>query len=113
MKISLSYRGLPAHNGFAQLVTRYCGKMEKLLASYNPDLVQCHAAIELHPKKKEYVLSLNLVLPTATLHAINTAKDAHSTVRVAFAELQSQLKKHKGKLRHDHEWRQRGEAPAV
>ena len=113
MKISLSYRGLAAHNGFEQLVTRYCGKIEKLLTAYHPDLVQCHAAVELHPKKKEYVLSLNLVLPTATLHAINTAKDAHSTVRVAFADLQSQIKKHKGKLRHDYEWKRKREAPAV
>ena len=111
MKTSLSHRGLPANNGFEQLVSRYCGKLEKLLASYDPDLVQCHAAVELHPKKKEYVLSLNLVLPTATLHALHTAKDARSTVRVAFAELESQLKKHKAKLRHDHDWqRKRGHA---
>ncbi|HMD31053.1 MAG TPA: HPF/RaiA family ribosome-associated protein [Candidatus Acidoferrales bacterium] len=115
MKISVSYRGLENHNGFEKLVGQYCGKMEKLLTAYNPDLVQCHAAIEYHPKKGEYALSLNLVLPTGTLHALNTAKAAHSTVRVAFAEVQRQLKKHKEKLRHDYEWkrkrdRDRGEA---
>jgi ribosome-associated translation inhibitor RaiA len=113
MKTSLSYRGLEAHDGFANLVTSYCGKMSKLLAAYNPDLVQCHAAIEFHPKKSQYTLSLNLVLPTATLHALNTAKDAHSTVRVAFAELRTQLKKHKDKLRHDHEWKRKRGRPRI
>jgi len=109
MKTSVSYRGLPpaAHNGFEQLVSRYCGKMEKLLTSYDPDLVQCHAAVELRPKKKEYLVSLNLVLPTATLHAVNSAKEAHSAVRIAFSELASQIKKHKGKLRHDHDWQRK------
>jgi ribosome-associated translation inhibitor RaiA len=111
MKISLSYRGLASHNGFEKLVARYCGKIEKLLTAYEPDLVQCHGAVEFRPKKSEYALSLNLVLPTATLHAVNSAKDVHSTVQVAFAELEGQLKKHKGKLRHDHEWkRKRGRA---
>lgn len=113
MKISLSYRGLETHNGFEKLVARYCGKMEKLLASYEPDLVQCHGAVEFRPKKSEYALSVNLVLPTGTLHALYTAKDAHSTVRKTFAELESQLKKHKDKLRHDHEWKRKRGRPRV
>jgi ribosomal subunit interface protein len=113
MKISLSYRGLEAHNGFERLVTHECGKMEKLLKAFDPDLVQCHAAIEFRPKKTEYELSVNLVLPTATLHAVHTAKDAHSTVHKAFGELESQLKKHKDKLRHDHEWKRKRGRPRI
>ena len=109
MKISLSYRGLEAHNGFERLVTRQCGKMEKLLTAYDPDLVQCRGAVEFHPKKGRYALSVNLVLPTATLHAVHTAKDVHSTVRRAFRELEAQLKRHKEKLRHDHEWKRKRE----
>jgi len=53
------------------------------------------------------------VLPTATLHAVHTAKDAHSTVHEAFGDLQSQLKKHKDKLRHDHEWKRKRGRPRV
>jgi len=113
MKISLSYRGLETHDGFERLVTRECGKMEKLLTAYDPDLVQCHGAIEFHPKKSEYALSVNLVLPTATLHAVHTAKDAHSTVHQAFTDLENQLKKHKDKLRHDHEWKRKRGRPRV
>jgi ribosome-associated translation inhibitor RaiA len=114
MKISLSYRGLEAHDGFEKLVTQYCGKMGKLLTAYDPDLVQCHGAVEFHRKKSEYALSVNLVLPTATLHVVNTAKDVHSTVQRAFTDLEAQLKKHKDKLRHDHEWkRKRGRSRVV
>jgi len=111
MKLSLSYRGLETHNGFERLVALHCDKLKKLLTAFAPDLVQCHGAIEFHPKKSEYGLSLNLVLPTATLHAVHTAKDAHSTVHVAFSDLQSQLKKHKDKLRHDHEWKRKRGRP--
>jgi len=107
MKISLSYRGLETHNGFERLVTRQCEKMGKLLTAYDPDLVQCHGAVEFHRKKNRYALSVNLVLPSATLHAVYTAKDVHSTVQRAFRELESQLKKHKEKLRHDHEWKRK------
>jgi len=113
MKINLSFRGLDAHEGFDRLVSRHCGKIEKLLTAYDPDLVQCHAAVEFHQKKNRYVLSLNLVLPTATLHAVHNAKDVQSTVQCAFRELETQLKKHKEKLRHQHEWkRKRGRALA-
>jgi len=111
MKISLSYRGLESHNGFQRLVTHHCEKLAKLLTAFNPDLVQCHGAIEYHRKKSEYGLSLNLVLPTATLHAVHMAKDAHSTVHQVFVELESQLKKHRDKLRHDHEWKRKRGRP--
>ncbi|HVN08664.1 MAG TPA: HPF/RaiA family ribosome-associated protein [Patescibacteria group bacterium] len=107
MKTNLSFRGLEAHEGFERLVTKHCAKLEKLLAAYDPDLVQCHAAVEFHQKKNRYVLSLNFVLPTATLHAVHTAKDVQSTVVRAFQELERQLKKHKAKLRHEHEWKRK------
>lgn len=107
MKISLSYRGLETHAGFEKLVKQHCGKMGKLLSAYDPDLVQCHGAVEFRAKKSEYSLSVNLVLPTATLHSVHTAKDVHSTVHEAFRELGGQLKKHKEKLRHEHHWKRK------
>jgi len=107
MKISLSYRGLQTHNGVERLFTRYCGKMEKLLTDYEPDLVQCHGAVEFSPKKNHYGLSVNLTLPSATLHALSSAKNVTSMVQGAFTELESQLKKHKEKLRHEHEWKRK------
>lgn len=113
MKISLSYRGLDAHDGFERLVNEQCGKLEKLLTAYDPDLVQCHGAIAFRAKKSEYALSVNLILPTATIHAVHEARDVQSTVLRAFAELERQVKKHKEKLRHEHEWkRKRGRARA-
>lgn len=107
MKISLSYRGLATHDGVERLFTHYCGKMEKFLTAYEPDLVQCHGAMEFSRKKNHYGLSLNLTLPTATLHALASAKDVTSTVQEAFTELECQLKKHNEKLRRAHEWKRK------
>jgi ribosomal subunit interface protein len=107
MKINVSYRGLEAHDGVEKQVSRYSAKVNKLLKTFQPDLVQLHAAVEFLVKKSQYSFSLNLVLPTATLHAVSEAKDVRSTVRTAFVELERQVKKHKDRLRHEHEWKRR------
>jgi ribosome-associated translation inhibitor RaiA len=107
MKICLSYRGLEAHDGVEKEVTRCSAKVRKLLTGFHPDLVQVHGAMELLPKKNEYNFSLNLVLPAATLHAMGVAKDVRSTVNAAFDDVARQVKKHKERLRHEHEWKRR------
>ncbi len=93
MKISVSYRGLEAHDGVEKQVARYSTKVNKLLKTFQPDLVQLHAAVEFLLKKNRYIFSLNLVLPTVTLHAVSEAKNVRSTVRTAFVELERQVKR--------------------
>ena len=107
MKMNLSFRGLTTHDGVERLFTHYCAKMEKFLSAYEPDLVLCHGAMEFSKKKNHYGLSVNLTLPTATLHAVASAKDVTTTVQEAFSELEGQIKKHKEKLRHEHEWKRK------
>jgi ribosome-associated translation inhibitor RaiA len=107
MKISVSYRGLHAHDGVEKEVARNCAKVQKLLKSFQPDLVQLHAAVEFLLKKNQYSFSLNLILPTVTLHAASKAKNVRATVRTAFAEIEKQVKKHKDRLRHDHDWKRK------
>ena len=90
---------------------RHIEKLKRLLKRYSPDLVQLHGSLDRAPRKSGFDLSLNLVLPTGTLHATGTGPDVRTSVKVAFAEIEAQVKKHQQKLRKDYVWkRKRGRA---
>jgi ribosome-associated translation inhibitor RaiA len=82
-------------------------KLKKLLKRYSPDLVQLHGNIEKHPRKESYCFSLNLSLPTGTLHATGEGVEVRRSVKIAFAEIETQLKKHMALLRKDYEWKRK------
>jgi ribosome-associated translation inhibitor RaiA len=114
MKISVSYRHSELREPLEAEAVRYLGKLGKLLKSYAPDLVQLHGSFEKHPRKVEYTFSLNLSLPTGTLHSTGIAPDVRLSVKKAFAELEGQVKKHQSKLRKDYQWkRKRARAEAL
>ena len=95
-------------------------KLQRLLKRYAPDLVHLHSSMEKIERTAQFCFSLNLALPTGTLHAVATADDARSSAKGAFAELETQVKKHQQKLRKDYEWKRKrgrgvpklGELPA-
>jgi ribosomal subunit interface protein len=82
-------------------------KLKRLLKRYAPDLVLLHGSLEKMPRKTEYNYSLNLTLPTGTLHATGAGPDVRSSVKAAFAELELQVKKHQEKLRKDYVWKRK------
>ena len=82
-------------------------KLKKLLQRYDPDLVQLHGNIEKHPRKESYSFTLNLSLPTGTLHATGEGTDVRKSVKAAFAEIEKQTKKHMSLLRKDYEWKRK------
>ena len=107
MKISLSYKDAHSHEAVEREVLRSTGKLEKLLKSYDGDLVQLHGAFEKHPRRIEYSFSVSIKMPTGTLHALGKGDDARSSVHHAFVDLVRQVKKHQEKLRHDYEWKRK------
>lgn len=111
MKTSFNCRNVELREPVEAEVARNLGKLEKLLKSYAPDLVQLHGAFEKHPRKVEYVFSLNLSLPTGSLHATGTCPDVRLSVKEAFADLASQVKKHQSRLRKDYEWKRKRPRP--
>ncbi len=111
MKISISYRHVEFPETIEPAVNRHLQKIGTLLKRYEPDLVQIHGAFEKNPHNTEFSFSLNLSLPTGTLHATGEAPDARSSARKAFAELEAQIKKHQARLRKDHEWKRKGSGP--
>ena len=107
MKISISHKLHEWREPIEEETKRRVAKLEKLLKSYVPDLVQLHGTIEKRPRKEEYLFSLTLYLPTGTLHATGEGTDVRACVKIAFAEIETQVKKHMALLRKDYEWRRK------
>lgn len=107
MKASISYKHVEAHKPAEEEFERQAAKLEKLLQSYSPDLVQLHGVFSKTPRTNDKSCALNLSLPTATLHATATGTTVRASCKKAFSELESQVKKHQARLRKDHEWRRK------
>jgi len=107
MKLSISHKLDEWREPIEEETQRRVAKLEKLLKRYVPDLVQLHGSIEKRPRREEYLFSLNLSLPTGTLHATGEAADVRACVKAAFAEIEAQIKKHMALLRKDYEWKRK------
>jgi len=115
MNLSVSYKHVKFRKPVEAESTRCLAKLGKLLKNYAPDLVQLHGSLDKHPRKVEFTFSLNLSLPTGTLHATGLSPNVRLSVKKAFAELEGMVKKHQSKLRKDYQWkrkRPRAEVPA-
>ncbi len=113
MKLSINYKHVESHKLVETEVERHVGKLGKLLRSYSPDLVQLHGAFSKTPRTDENSCSLNLSLPTGTLHATGAGATVRTSCKKAFSELEAQVKKHQAKLRKDYEWRRKRPLPGV
>ena len=78
---------------------RHVKKLSKFLKAYEPDLVQLHGVFAVNPHKEEHSCTLNLSLPTGSLHATGVEKTARGACTKAFKELDAQVKKHQALLR--------------
>ncbi len=81
--------------------------------SRNEDLVQLHGAFSKTPRTDETCFTLNLSLPTGTLHATGTGSTVRTSCKKAFSDLEAQVKKHQAKLRKDYEWRRKRPLPSA
>lgn len=107
MNVSISHKHAESRTTVETEASRYLEKLRKLLKSYAPDLVQVHGSFEKHPRKIEFSFSLNLSLPTGTLHATGVGPEVRQSVKRAFTELEKQVKKHQALLRHDYQWKRK------
>jgi ribosome-associated translation inhibitor RaiA len=107
VKFSITYKHVEWHEPVELVATRWAAKLEKLLQHYDPDLVQLHACMESVRGKDEFKFSLRLALPAATLNSTGAARGIGPAVRLAFAEIETQLKKHTSLLRHDYQWKRK------
>jgi ribosome-associated translation inhibitor RaiA len=108
MIISLSHKREEWREPVEKEAQKSASKIEKLLKHFDPDLVMLHGAIDKVPRKEEYAFSLNLSLPTGTLHATGEGKDIVGCIKAAFKEIEAQIKKHMAHVRKEFEWKGRG-----
>jgi ribosome-associated translation inhibitor RaiA len=113
MKLSINYKHVESHKSAETEMERQVAKLEKLLQRYSPDLVQLHGAFSKTPRTDETCFTLNLSLPTATLHASGTGSTVRTSCKKAFSELEAQVKKLQAKLRKDYEWRRKRPLPSA
>jgi len=107
MKLSISYKHVDSHEAVEKQSARQLNKLSRLLKSYQPDLVQLHGVFSKNPHNQEHSFSLNLSLPTGTLHATGTGGNVRASCKKAFSELEVQVKKHQERLRKDYEWKRK------
>src|SRR5438270_8991113 len=111
MKLSINYKSVDSHESVEVQSERHIRKLTRLLKSYHPDLVQLHGVFSKNPHNQEHSFSLNLSLPTGTLHATGTGENSRASCQKAFSELMAQVKKHQERLRKDYEWKRRRPRP--
>ena len=82
-------------------------KLNRLLKHYDPEVVELHGSLEKTPRKVEYAFSLVMRLPTGSLHASGAGSDVRMSAKIAFAEIEAQVKKHQEKVRKDYLWKRK------
>jgi ribosome-associated translation inhibitor RaiA len=107
MKISYSQIEVHARESIEAEFSRHIEKLNRLLSHYDPELVQLHCTLEKTPRRTEFGFSLHLTLPTGSLQATGLGGDVRGGAKIAFAELESQVKKHQQKLRKDYTWKRK------
>jgi len=107
MKVSINYKHVESHKPVEAEAQRHIAKLEKLLKSYAPDLVQLHGTFSKMPRTEEPSFALTLSLPTGALHASGAGATVRTSCKKAFSDLEAQVKKHQAKLRKENEWRRR------
>jgi len=107
MKLSINYKHVESHKPVEVEVARHVAKLQKLLKSYSPDLVQLHGGFAVNPRTHDISCALTLSLPSGVLHATGEAAVVRTSCKKAFSELESQVKKHQAKLRKDYEWKRK------
>jgi ribosome-associated translation inhibitor RaiA len=113
MNVSLSYKHVEAQEVVAAEVVRRLDKLGKLLQSYQPDLIQLHGVFSSNHRTSEQSLSLTLSMPTGTLHATGSGKNALAGCKNAFSEIEGQVKKHQSILRREHPWKRKRPEPGA
>src|SRR5690348_18166302 len=102
MKTSFSYKQPELREETQKEIETCIKRLEKLLKNYAPDLIQLHGSFGRIPHRESFALSLNLSLPTGTMHATGEADDVRGSVRAAFSEILAQLDRKSTRLNSSH-----------
>src|SRR5258708_6471370 len=107
MNVSISYRHVEEQQPVAVEVMRRLDKLNRLLKSYQPDMVQLKGVFSRNQRTEEQSCALTLSLPNGTLHATGHGKKVVAGCKKALSESETQVKKHQSRLRREHEWKRK------
>jgi ribosomal subunit interface protein len=107
MNVFISYKHVDSQQPVAVEISHRLDKLNRLLKSYTPDLVQLKGVFSVVQRTNEQSCILTLSLPNGTLHATGNGKNVLAACKKAFSEIESQVKKHQSLLRHEHEWKRK------
>jgi ribosome-associated translation inhibitor RaiA len=109
MKITYSHIEPELRETIEHETAHYVAKLNRLLKRYPEDSVLLHESLGKNPHQHEFSFSLNLTLPTGTLHAtgVGPDSDVRASAKAAFTEIERQVKKHQEKLRKDYLWKRK------
>src|SRR5258708_22113999 len=105
MNVSISYKHVDAQQPVAVEVTRRLDKLNRLLKSYQPDMIQLKGVFSKNQRTEEQSCALTLSLPNGTLHATGNGKNVLAGCKEAVSEIETQVKKHQSRQRREHEWK--------
>src|SRR5258708_24651124 len=104
MNVSISYKHVDAQQPVALEVTRRLDKLNRLLKSYQPDMIQLKGGFSKNQRTEEQSCALTLSLPNGTLHATGNGKNGLAGCKKAFREIETQGKNHQSPLRPEPKW---------
>ena len=107
MNVSISYKHVEAQQPVAVEVMRRLDKLNRLLQSYQPDMIQLKGVFSRNQRTDEQSCALTLSLPSGTLHATGNGKNVLAGCKKAFSEIETQVKKLQSRLRREHEWKRK------
>src|SRR5258706_797723 len=94
MNLSISYKHGDAQQPVALEVTRRLDKLNRLLKSYQPDMIQLKGVFSKNQRTAEQSCALTLSLPNGTLHATGNGKNVlaglHKTVNGNQTQVENQ-----------------------
>jgi ribosomal subunit interface protein len=107
MHVTVQYKCDEFRSQIEQDIARFGSKLERWLEHYDSDVISLHACYDKHARKRTYLITLNLSLPGAKLHASAGNAEARFALRRAFDEMEMQLSKHQRRARKDYMWKRK------
>jgi len=104
MEVHFAYHHVVRTPKLDKAITANSQKLSILLKHFSPDVVHLHGVLEHNTSREIPTCSLNLSLPSAVLHASETANSIDSALHECFKELLRQVNKHKVRLRREAAW---------
>ena len=104
MEVHFAYHHVGRTPKLDKAITANSQKLSRLLKHFSPDVVHLHGVLEHNTSREIPTCSLNLSLPSAVLHASETANSIDSALHECFKELLRQVNKHKVRLRREASW---------